>query len=192
MSDQLAVSANETGLYRIFSIDLPPAQIEAFTTPEPNAIGDDDYPLRDALGLSYLDEQHVQILDQTELKTIGIETYITDGLGVPKDVYADALPRLNSLEGHIAVIASAAFEGPDIIVPSAPVTFVTALREDKPQTAFIDLSTTSAQGVIDARVSGKTDPPPRMPLTSLLVILIGLVVVGYGVYVLLASLGGTS
>ncbi|MEL7213612.1 MAG: hypothetical protein AAGK92_13195 [Pseudomonadota bacterium] len=170
MSDSLAIGENEVGLYRIFALDLSPGEVTAFTTPVVNAIGDDDYPLRDALGVNNLDEQHVQIVDIKELKTIGLETYLSEGLGVKKADYAAILPALEALNGPAAVIATAAFERPEIIVPTGPVSFIGLLKEDKPHQAFIDLSVTSAEGLIETKNTPADPPDMRTPLSVKLLI----------------------
>lgn len=190
MTDPFEISEEEHSVYRLFAIDLPKEQIAAFTTAAPNAHHDDDYPLRDALGLSYLDEQHVQIVPLEDLKELRLSGYLTEGLGIAPDDFATDEDRLNSLSGHIAVIATAAFEQPGRITPKAPVSFIAAYREDAPLQQFIDLSTASAEGVIEARRNPMPDPPARMPLISLLTIITGLSVIGYGIYALFTAQGG--
>lgn len=182
MTDKLAVSEHEVGLYRVFALDLPASQITAFTTPDGDA-----YPLRDALSLAHLDPQHVQILDLKDLQALGVEAYLSEGLGLTKAKYASALPRIEAREGHIAVIASAAFQRPEIIVPKPPVAFIALLQEDAPKTAFVDLSTPSAEGTIS--VGSDPAPMPKAPMPVWAKVLITLITFAliYGVYALVTS-----
>jgi len=155
----LEVSASEHKVYRLFAIDLAKHHLPAFTRPKRNSMGDDDYPLRDALGLTYLDEQHVQILTLADLGDMKLTDYMQDGLAIAGVDLEDHAARLNALEGHLAVIASAAFEGPCDIAPKPPVSLVGAFAEHEAMTSFVDLSTTSAEKMVDLRVN----PPPPEP-----------------------------
>lgn len=184
MSDKLVVGEHETGLYRLFAIDLPEPQIKVFTTPVRTEAGSSDYPLRDALGVKDLDESHVQVLDLKELKTLGFETYLSEGLGIAPEEYASILPTLEALDGYVAVIASAAFEPPEIIIPKAPLSLVTVLREDKPRQAFVDLSTASAEGGIEARQTSPSPTRQRMPAWFKLLIASAALLLLYGVFAL--------
>ena len=187
MTDPLEISKGEHSVYRLFAIDLPPDQIAAFTTPVMNADNDNDYPLRDALGMNYLDEQHVQIISLADLKELRLSGYLTEGLGIAPEDFAADKERLDALRGHIAVTATAAFEQPERIIPKSPVSFIAAYREDAPLQQFIDLSTTSAEGVVNTRHNPVADAPTRMPRLSLLTIIIGLTLICYGIYAFFAG-----
>ena len=191
MTDPLEIPKGEHSVYRLFAIDLPSNQIAAFTTPIFNADNDTDYALRDALGVHYLDEQHVQIIALDDLKELRLSGYLTDGLGIAPDDFAADKDRLDALGGHIAVTATAAFEQPEHIAPNGPVSFIAAYKEDAPLQQFIDLSTTSAEGVVDARHNPLADAPIRIPRRSLLTLIISLSVIGYGIYALFAGQGAS-
>lgn len=183
MSVLLTIGEHETDLYRFVSIDLPKTQLEAFTKCEPG----ESYPLRDALGITELDPNHVQILDLAELKTLGLETYLSDGLGIAETDYATVLPKLEALEGYLAVIASAAFRRPDILVPKPPVSVIAVLREDKPHKPLIDLSTASAEGTVQPREAVLDQTPPAMPFWMKVFAAVLTVALLYGLYALLTS-----
>jgi len=147
----LEVSASEHKVYRLFAIDLAKHHLPAFTRPKRGSAGDDDYPLRDALGLSHLDEQHVQILTLADLGDMKLTDYMQDGLAIAGVDLEDHAARLDALEGHLAVIASAAFQGPCVIAPKPPMSLVGAFAEHEAMTRFVDLSTTSAEKMVDLR-----------------------------------------
>ncbi len=182
MSDKLAITAHETGLYRVFALDLPASRIAAFTTQQ-----GDSYPLRDALGVTQLEPDHVQIVDLTELKTLGVETYLSEGLGIAEEAYQTALPILSAQDGMVAVIASAAFAGPDIIVPQPPVSFLTLLQEDRPHKPHLDLSSTSAEGQVSPATPEDEGQPTPMPLWAKTLIALTTLALIYGFFALFTS-----
>lgn len=179
MSDKLAITAHETGLYRIFALGLPASRIAAFTTQQ-----GDNYPLRDALGVTHLDPDHVQIVDLAELKTLGVETYMSEGLGIAEEAYQNALPILSAQGGMVAVIASAAFTRPDIIVPRPPVSFLTLLQEDRPHKPHLEMSSSSAEGQIAPTISNGDGWPTPMPLWAKAFIAATALALIYGLFAL--------
>lgn len=179
MSDKLAVTAHETGLYRVFALDLPVPQIAKFTT-----LKGDSYSLRDALGVKQLDPDHVQIVDLTELKTLGLKTYLSEGLGIAEEAYETALPVLSAQDGIVAVIASAAFARPDIIVPQPPVSFLTSLQEDRPHKPHLELASTSAEGQVAPLTTEDEGVPVPMPIWAKALIALTTLALIYGLVAL--------
>jgi len=187
MTDPLMVRAGEVGLYRLFSVDLPKVEVPAFTTSVPGMTGKSTYPLRDALGLADLDETHVQILDLTELETLGIATYLTDGLGIAQAAFKDDLSTLNALEGYLVVIASAAFPQPTELAPQPPLSLVATYGEDTPHKPLIDLKTPSAEGILDAPHSPAPVPGKSWPHWVKLLSACVVLAILYGLFVLVTA-----
>lgn len=186
MTDPLNVRDGEAGLYRLFAIDLPATEVAQFTTSVPSVTGQPDYPLRDALGLDTLDEHHVQILDLKELSTLGIATYLTDGLAISETQFKTDLPMLEALEGYLAVIASAAFAQPVKLAPKAPLRLVATYGEDKPHKPLIDLNTPSAEGIMGG-TKDISRPAAGWPKWVTVLILLACLALGYGLYALITS-----
>lgn len=158
MTEMLSVREGEHGLYRFFAVDLPQEKMLEFTTSATGA----NIPLQEALGLSALDPHHVQTLDLKELRTVGIDTYLSEGLALPQSEIDRALPLLEDRNGPVVVIASAAFTPPEIIVPQAPVSPLIVLQEDQYRKPLMELRADSAQGqlgVQDAPSQHRTPMP---------------------------------
>lgn len=180
----LEVRASEHKVYRLFAIDLATHHIPAFTRPKTNNIGDPEYPLCSALGLAHLDEQHVQILRLSDLGEMKLTDYMQEGLGISKADLVDHTERLNALEGHLAVVASAAFEGPAMITPKLPVSLVGAFAEHEAMTGFVDLSSTSATSMLDLRENLPGQARDRRAWLHWLWPCIGVAVIAYALYLI--------
>lgn len=178
----LEVREGEHKVYRLFAIDLATHDIPAFTRQKLNTIGDDDYPLRDALGVPHLDEQHVQILALSDLGELGLTGYMREGLGIETaDLQANAA-RLDALEGHVAVVASAAFIGDAVITPKPPVSLVGAYAEHEQMPGFVDLSSKSATDMIDLREDSTATGKEGWGWRHWILPGLGLLLVAYGLY----------
>ena len=69
MSDRMQISATETGLVRVFAIDLPPETIAEFTNPDSPDIA----AIRDALGAEALSPGHVDLVRLADLGELGLD-----------------------------------------------------------------------------------------------------------------------
>ncbi|PTX54919.1 hypothetical protein C8N43_3742 [Litoreibacter ponti] len=188
----LEVRESEHRVYRLFTIDLATHHIPAFTRPKLNNTGGYDYPLRDALGLSELDDSQVQILRLSELGELGLTGYLIEGLGISEaDLEANA-ERLDALEGHVAVLPSRAFSGPALIVPTPPVALVGAYAEHEAATDFTTLTSAAAK---PAPQPDPVAPPPvpraATPLWYWIVGVVSALIILYTLFVIFFS-GGAS
>lgn len=150
--DPTHVSAVERGLIRIYSIDLPadtgPQDIARFAEPRHDTGDDPDWPLKAALGVSYLDEDFVEVFDVAALDEIGLVGYLIAGSGVAEADVAPYSELLDGLSGPIAVVFSAAFGGFDAtITPQPPLRYVAAFREESAAVTFKPLPDESAKRV---------------------------------------------
>ena len=67
MSDRIEVPAHETGVVRMFAVDLPPEEIEDFADPDREG-----WPLIAALGLYDLNPAYVEIFPVNQLEDMGL------------------------------------------------------------------------------------------------------------------------
>lgn len=113
--DPTYVGAHEFGVLRIYSINVPAGDIEAFTTnhreffagePEP-----DYWALKDWLGADTLNAEHINIIDIADLSDMPFTTYLIDGYDVTDEDIEAHRTTLDALGGHLAIITSAAFGG---------------------------------------------------------------------------------
>ncbi|MDA5558300.1 hypothetical protein [Shimia sp. MMG029] len=173
----MRVSATERGLVRLFAVDLPGEEIENFRTPKINSDGElADWPLDDALGFSFLDEDFIELFPVSDLEDLGLTGYMVEGLGIAqKDVDEDAT-RLAAQKGWVLVVLSAAFGGvAQTLTPKSPLRWIGTYKEEAAPIQFTPLPDTSAKG---APLPPETDPAPtpaqRSPYLTLLVALVAL------------------
>lgn len=141
MSEKFDVSATEMGLVRLFKIDLPPEEIDAF--------GDDsDGPgaLETALGVQYLDRGFVDLFPVDNLEGVGLAVYMVEGLGVSEAEVDPVREQLNTIEGHVLVVLSRAFGGEAAtLTPNAPLRWIGTFVEDRAAVQFEPLSSDAAE-----------------------------------------------
>ena len=99
MKETLIVPANETGVLRLFALDMPREQIKFLR--EPGA-------LDDVLGVTGLDPAHVEIFPVSDLDDLGLPGYLTEGHAVPTEQID---PGLADTTGHVLLLHSRAFGG---------------------------------------------------------------------------------
>ena len=103
MSDALTVRKDETGVVRLFRLDMPPEQAR-FLQDEPAA-------LADKLGVQTLDTDHADIVHIDDLDELGLAGYLTEGIGVAGAAIASDRAMLAALKGYVLVLLSRAFGG---------------------------------------------------------------------------------
>lgn len=173
----MQVSATERGLVRLFAVDLPGEEIENFRTPKINSDGElAEWPLDDALGFSFLDEDFIELFPVSDLEDLGLTGYMVEGLGIAqKDVDEDAA-RLTAQKGWVLVVLSAAFGGvAQTLTPKSPLRWLGTYREEGAPVHFEPLPDESAKG--QAPTQTETPPAAFNPHLSLLLALLALPVV---------------
>lgn len=140
MSERIEIKANETGIVRVFAVDIPRDGIAAFTARNGR------WPLREALGAETLDPEHVEVFDAADLAGVGLPGYLIDGHAVPEDQIAPLRGRLDALDGTLMVVTSRAFGGTaQVLTPRAPVRLVATLSETQTPITFGALPDASAR-----------------------------------------------
>ncbi|WP_243614530.1 hypothetical protein [Shimia aestuarii] len=180
---RMEVKSGEHGLIRLFSVDLPPEQLAAFNSRSLDEDNDKSgWPLRDALGAGYLDEDFIEYFDVADLEEIGLTGYMTEGLGIAEaDVAADAA-RLSKIEGHVLIVHSNAFDGiAQTLTPAAPLRWIGTWSEDKPPVQYKPLPNPDPEAHLEPR--GETRPE-MTPHTRVLFAI-------FALPILLLGLGGT-
>ena len=168
----MQVAANERGYVRLFAVDLPRREIEVFKTHDQDGEAD-KWPLRDALGASFLDEDYIECFDVGDLEGLGLSRYMVEGLGVSqKDVAEDAV-QLNAVKGFVVVALSPAFCGiAQRLHPREPLRWLGTFAEEKELVQYRPIPSEAAQGQIHGDV--KPAPKPVNPHLTLIVALLAL------------------
>lgn len=152
MSDKFDIKAGESGLVRLFGVDIPVDAIDGFI--ERDASGHSDF-MR-ALGSKKLDDTYAKVFALDDLEGLGLAGYLSEGLGVSDIDISQHLSLIEGMAGVVAVVASPAFarEAQTLVVKS-PLRRVATLREDRAPVKFEPLPDASAQGQAPAPITGQ-------------------------------------
>ncbi len=124
MSDPLEVPAGESSVVRVFHLDLAREHVR-FLRDEPAAMAD-------ILGVGALDTAQADLLRLSDLGPVGLAGYLSEGMGVPETAVAADTARLKSLNGHVLVLRSGAFDPKgERIAPKPGVSLVARYGEPK-------------------------------------------------------------
>lgn len=156
MSDRIEVPAGETGVVRLFAVDLPPEDIEDFADFEREG-----WPLISALGLYDLNPSYVEIFPVSNLDDMGLPGYLTEGYSIDPDDLRDDRQFLGNIRGHVALISSGAFRGKaQTLRLSHPLIWLGTWSEPRPELDLAPIRSDAAQGTTgDVGAPGK----PRFP-----------------------------
>ncbi len=183
MSDQIRIPANEHGVVRLFALDLPEAEAEAFAAPAETG----PWPLAEAMQAAHLEPDHVALLRLDDLEGIGLAGYLTDGLGLAPEEVAESRPLLDPLKGHVVIVTSPAFGGQaQELVIRRPLRHVATWREAESVPPMDKLRSDSAQGRLEGAAGLASAPKQGRWATLLLLGILALLALG----MLLAFVGG--
>jgi len=132
------ITATEHGVVRLFAVE--------------GAQGFDHAALCAALGISNLDPVQVDIIAISDLDELGLEGYLTLGMGIPAIDVEAMRPQIAALTGTVALIRSAAFKNQAVILtPQAPLRWIASFGETALDTTAKPMKTASAQGTLSSR-----------------------------------------
>lgn len=150
MSERFEIKENEHGVVRLFTVDLPEAELDDFAD-------DSDVPsaLQEALGVDRLNMDFVELFPVSTLEGVGLAGYMIDGLGVAEAEVTEDRARLEAVKGPVLIVLSSAFGGhAATLTPKPPLRWVGTYTEDRAPVSFKPLPSDSAKG----NMGGK--PPP--------------------------------
>lgn len=152
---RMQVSSTEHGQIRLFSVDVPPEEADAFFTQTDQG----DWPFRDALGAQDLDAARFEHFDVDDLEGWGLTGYMIEGLGIDEDEVDEDAARLSSLRGRMVIVYSSAFGGVDqTLTPRAPLRWIGTYAEDREPVSFAPLPSKSAKGTLAAGAPKQSNP----------------------------------
>ena len=155
MSEALTVREGESGVVRVFRVQLDGAEAVAFAA-SPDAVAR-------ALGVDSLDPEYVDVFPVARLAGLDLTIFLTEGHGIDPESLAAAADRLNGLGGYVAIVTSEAFDGQAVTLRvAAPLELAGVYAEDRAAVNFTPLPSESARGTL----SGATvKAPPAGPKT---------------------------
>lgn len=145
-STPMNVPAFESGVIRLFAIDLPSDQIDAFKASQ--HINDDrtQWPLKDALGAKFLDDDFIEVFPVADLEGLGLAGYLSTGNDVPIDQVNQISHHLERVKGHVLLVFSSAFGGLEqSLDPRSPLRHIATFFTEGTPVTFEPLPDDSAQ-----------------------------------------------
>ncbi len=173
MTQTLTIPPGERGTVRVFAVDLPPEEAQAFAA-DPTAVPR-------ALGTSDIDTGHIDVFPASRIAALGLPAYLAEGHGIPPDTLAADAAALDALDGHVAVVGAGAF-GPAgrTLTVSPPLRLVGTYSEGVPPVTFTPLPSEGAAGVLGSPGPKPLPTPGGSNLTRILtILLLVLAVVGF-------------
>lgn len=157
MSDRIEVPTGETGVVRLFAVDLPPEDIEDFADFEREG-----WPLISALGLYDLNPSYVEIFPVDQLDDMGLTGYLNAAYNIAPEYLRDDRIALNQIKGHVALISSPAFRGKaQTLRLHSPLRWLGTWAEPTPELDLTPIRSDAAHGTTGD--IGAPAPPPRFP-----------------------------
>lgn len=179
----MRVAASERGLVRLFAVDLPSDEVEAFrevVTDEDGAVI--DWPLAAALGASDLDEDFIELFNVNDLEGLGLPGYMVQGLGISEHDVMEDVRRLSAQRGWILVVLSSAFgRSEQKLAPRRPLRWLGTYKEESARVRYDPLPSAGAQGAPLAPPAPEAQKNPyktvllailALPVAALILVLI--------------------
>ena len=164
MTDRITISEHETGLVRLFALDIPIRQAIA--------LRDAPEKLAQMLGVPRLDPDHIEVFDSDDLAGLGLAAYLAEGHGIAEEDLEPNAAQLMQLTGPLMILRSSALpDRPITLTPKAPLRWLASFGEDRPVVPLTGIASASAQGQLSHAA-----PPAVRAAGSLLVVAIGLIV----------------
>lgn len=182
MTDDLTVPRGERHVLRVFALDMDAEAAERLRNRPEGAdpLAAVDPALRHAdraavaalLGLADIDPAQVELVETAELGGLGLAAYLTDGDAAAEDQIAADRGRLDSLQGLVLTVTSAAFPALPVTLRPAPgVRLVGRYAQDVPPLRFDPLPDASARGAIGGTGGAGSAPKGRSMASMLGVVL---------------------
>lgn len=153
MSIQMHIKSSESGVVRVFHIDLPREAIERFTT----QAGTGEWPLQYALGAKSLRNAFVEIVDLRDLGGMALSEYLRSAHDVSEADLGKTRQSLDGLKGYVLILTSQAFNqtAQDLAI-ATPLRWIGTFNEPKPANMGTAIQSDAAK-----RSSDKPMEPPR-------------------------------
>ncbi|MBN9890046.1 aspartate carbamoyltransferase catalytic subunit [Salipiger abyssi] len=164
----MQINGSESGVVRLFHLDLPPEAVERFTT----QAGTGEYPLQYALGASRLRPAFVDVVAIRDLGNMSLSAYLGEAYQLSGEDFRQMAPRIDALRGHVVILPSQAFDhvSQELSVAS-PLRWVASFQEETAKPRGPALRSKSAAGTLSGAPARATPGRRRLMLA-----LIGLAV----------------
>jgi hypothetical protein len=143
----IPVSPQETGVIRVFALDLPDDQARALTLARRTEA--DDRRLAALLGVDDLDPVHVDVIAVDDLIDGGLPGYLTEALDAEEGPVTANAPMLAARQGWVVIVLSRAVAGrAPGLTPAPTLRLLATYRTARAAPDPVPLTATSAQGTL--------------------------------------------
>ncbi|SLN47524.1 hypothetical protein ROJ8625_02319 [Roseivivax jejudonensis] len=168
MSTEIEIRAGETGITRVFHLDLPAEAIARFT----DQAGTGEWPVKYALGADALRADFVELVSIRDLGPMPLSAYLAEAHDLSAPERDRAARELDGLRGHVLILPSQAFDRTaQTLRVGSPLRFVGAFGEHDRSPAAAPLRSAAAEGSAAAE-TGAAQPDQRSPLLRALAIVV--------------------
>ncbi len=130
MSEALAFPAQARRAVWVFTADLPEGALERLVMPPADA-------LREALGLSSLNTDHIEVFQPEVLEGYTLASFLTGANGLDEASVAPDTATLDALEGPVLLVFSGALSAADTaLAPKPPLVFIGRYIEKSEATLY--------------------------------------------------------
>lgn len=137
----LRINGSETGVTRVFALDLPAEAVARFVTEAETG----EWPLRASLGAKALRARFVDTVDLADLGEMPLTRYLTEAHGVPAADLAPMAPQLDGLRGHVLILPAQAFaQTTQVLTVASPLRWIGTFGEERPTPAGPAVESASA------------------------------------------------
>ena len=186
MSERMQVRSSESGLVRLFAVDMDEAEARALS--EALAAGESGAEARLAamLGAERVLAEKVELFPVSNLAGLGVPGYLEQGHAIPAVELAPHRATLDGLLGWLLLVPSSAFDATEqVLSPKAPLRWIGTFAETPATAPGPALRSASAEGTLSPAGEAPPLSPRRSPFGLLLLgcvvlLALGLLLFGMG------------
>lgn len=165
MSDVMDIRESETGMVRVFHLDLPNEAIERYTM----QAGTGEWPLMYGMGAKKLSAAFIDVVRLQDLGGMSLTAYLTEAHNIPPEALAEDAPRLNKLRGHVLIFPSQAFvRTAQTLTIRTPLRWIGTYEELRGRTMAPPLRSKAAKGIGGGKPADGFSPMANIVKVALL------------------------
>ena len=146
--DAFAPARTHEKVIWVFAMDMPTQACEAFKS-NPAA-------LTAALGVTHIDDAHIEIFDVETIRDYGFAKYLTEAHGMNAEQIAPEATMLSAIDGHVLLVFSDALDR-QTLAPNPPLRFIGRYSAALVVSPVQRIETEAAKGILPQRKPPKSD-----------------------------------
>lgn len=158
MADLLHIAAGERGTIRIFSVEMDASARHKILHPKPDT-APTGAALGALLGIDWIDPDHAELFDVSDLDDLGLMGFLSQGAGVSEKDLDPHRALLDGLKGTLLIVFARGFENStEDLRPAANVTPILYLSEATTPVHFEPLESQASEGTLSASAPASQSP----------------------------------